>query len=44
MLLSPLDYQVVQRTTKGKGTTAVAGKLLVGNAKTSAIEARIIAG
>ena len=40
-LSSPLDYEVVQRTTKEKGRIVIAGAT---DAKTSVIDARLIAG
>lgn len=44
-LSSPLDYQVVQRETKEKGSLVIAGELAEADAKGVAIEARItIAG
>ena len=44
-LTSPLDYQVVQRETKDKGSLVIAGELSDADAKGAAIESRItIAG
>ena len=44
MLSSPLDFQVVQRTTKDKGTIIISGVSNYLAVKTVAIEARIVAG
>ena len=43
-LSSPLDYQVIQRTTKDKGTLVIEGGISSAEVKASVIEARIIVG
>ncbi|MEI6686480.1 MAG: hypothetical protein WCN64_10100, partial [Planctomycetota bacterium] len=39
---TPLDYQIVQRSSKDKGKIVVAGKLETTKAEVGAIEARLI--
>ncbi|MEI6686594.1 MAG: hypothetical protein WCN64_10675, partial [Planctomycetota bacterium] len=39
---TPLDYQIVQRSSKDKGKIIVAGKLETTKAEVGAIEARLI--
>ena len=41
-LTSPLDYQVVQRDAKNRGSIAIAGRLTEADGKPAAIEARIV--
>ena len=41
---SPLDYQVIQRDAKNRGSIAIAGKLSEAAGKSAVIEARIVSG